>query len=641
MADEAGFAVALTIREQLLRDALRVAYGGGGFPHTLKTADFGGLPGSPPANLDVFLAPPSVACHQNNTMTVTLELWGQLEVTIGGVDEAAQIHGQLAVDLVPAFIIVLVDVRQADGSTKQVPFLKMDAARTTVAVSPVSGWDFNVIAAPGFSADANTYLRSAAFVERLPQAVGLAIGSGLVPMPSTEADFLGKLASAVTARAETCVRQGAILVGLNVDDPENPIVGDADRLRDFAQDNQLAAAMNKKAVPILLQDVQTALADGVSKNGATLDGPVTISADLGRFTVSGSASNSEGSASFSFSILPTLFAYRPGKNFTYVPKPRHVNQRSWPALGFTVSDINVDVDSSWWVDVGAGLLELFNPMVIPALIATLENKSESIAGEIQAQAADAFAPAARVRRVPAAGPGGATVRIELAQFNITADGTYTGIKVTPEPLPGMLIGPVSIPADYRGAELNYSLRLPFGTSLDDPQLRIRWAVIDPSTGNVLASDDGPAQGRDKIPFPFSPEALLPGSSALLVTVRVYRALGPTITDLLNDGITLEIGGPLAPGTFIRWSYQVANPQIFFDEQRQDWVYTKDAQVKRHSRLHRTDAKHCRFYDKQSRYGGQAETFDQLPFPVRDITLNRYQLCDYCFFGGPDKLRAAL
>ena len=58
-------------------------------------------------------------------------------------------------------------------------------------------------------------------------------------------------------------------------------------------------------------------------------------------------------------------------------------------------------------------------------------------------------------------------------------------------------------------------------------------------------------------------------------------------------------------------------------------------------LHRTDAKHCQFYDKQSRYGGQAQQLEQLPFPVRDIALNRYQLCDYCFFGGPDKLRAAL
>ena len=376
MTDSGGFAVALTIREELLRDALLVAYGGGDFPHTLNTGA-GGLPGSPQAGLDVFLAPPAVACHQNNTMTVTLELWGQLGATVNGLAETAQIHGRLAVDLVPAFLIVMVGVPQPDGSTKQVPFLKMDAGRTTLTVSPVTGWDFTVIAAPDFSADADAYLRSAAFIERLQQAISQAVVSGMVPMPSIEADFLGKMATAVNSRAESRVRQGSILVGLNMNNP--PIVGDADRLQDFAQDNQLAAVVAAPAVPILLQDVRAALADGVSKRGGSLDGPVTISADLGRFRVAGEASNSYGTASFSFSIVPTLVAFRPGKVFTYVLKPRHVNSRSWSALGFTVSDIAVDVDAYWFVDMGAEILEAVNVMVIPALVATMQDRSEEIA----------------------------------------------------------------------------------------------------------------------------------------------------------------------------------------------------------------------------------------------------------------------
>jgi hypothetical protein len=77
-----------------------------------------------------------------------------------------------------------------------------------------------------------------------------------------------------------------------------------------------------------------------------------------------------------------------------------------------------------------------------------------------------------------------------------------------------------------------------------------------------------------------------------------------------------------------------HPQIFFSKPLQQWVYNGEAEVKRHSRIHRTDAKHCAFYDKQSKWGPQAQTFDQLSFPIRHIALNRYQLCDYCFFGGP-------
>ena len=36
MADDAGFAVALTIREHLINDALLLAYAGTGFPRSLS-----------------------------------------------------------------------------------------------------------------------------------------------------------------------------------------------------------------------------------------------------------------------------------------------------------------------------------------------------------------------------------------------------------------------------------------------------------------------------------------------------------------------------------------------------------------------------------------------------------------------------
>jgi len=47
MADDAGFAVALTIREQLLKDALLIAYSSNDFPRKLNTEKLPGglLPG--------------------------------------------------------------------------------------------------------------------------------------------------------------------------------------------------------------------------------------------------------------------------------------------------------------------------------------------------------------------------------------------------------------------------------------------------------------------------------------------------------------------------------------------------------------------------------------------------------------------
>ena len=635
MADDAGFAVAITIREHLLNDALRVAYAGSGFPRTLATAALGGLPGGPPdSNLDVFLGPPAVACHANNTLTITLEMWGQLTVTMNGVDEAAEIDGRLAVDITPAFGIV--SITSPDGTKTN--HLEMDPSGSTVSVSPATGWDFTVISQTGFTPDADGYLRSVAFVGRLQEAIRLAISAGLVSLPSIDVSFLGSIANAVDMKAESRIRQGVILIGLNVDsDPDNPIIGNIDALVDFAQDNGIAAVTSAQAVPVLLRDVQAKLVEGASKQGATLHVPVSIVPDSGRFLISGSASNSDGTANFSFSIIPTLFAFRPGKVFTYMPRPLHVNRRSWPALGFTAADVYVDVDPAGWVVVLTELLSNINPL-IPQIV---QSMIDSIASEFKAEVRNAnlFTPIPRVQRLPPSGPGGASVRIELAQYEITPDGTYAGIKVTPEPLPGVLIGPVSIPADLRSSKLGYSVRMPLGVAADDPQLRIRWTVIDPGSGTVLQSDDGFAAGREA--FAFAPDALLPGTSHLRVAVRVYRALGPSIIDFLNDGISLTITGPLAPGTFVRWRYEVKNMQVQFDGQANDWVYTGDLVVKRHSRLHRTDARHCSFFDAQSRYTGEVDVLDELPFPVEDIELNRYQLCDYCFFGGPAGLRAAL
>jgi hypothetical protein len=31
----------------------------------------------------------------------------------------------------------------------------------------------------------------------------------------------------------------------------------------------------------------------------------------------------------------------------------------------------------------------------------------------------------------------------------------------------------------------------------------------------------------------------------------------------------------------------------------------------------------------------------LPFPVADLDAHRYELCDYCFYGGPAGLRSTI
>ena len=117
-------------------------------------------------------------------------------------------------------------------------------------------------------------------------------------------------------------------------------------------------------------------------------------------------------------------------------------------------------------------------------------------------------------------------------------------------------------------------------------------------------------------------------------------LGPFTTDQLNETINLDVGPHLPPGAFIRWRYDVKNPQVKYNDAAEQWSYTGDAVVQRWSKFHRTD-KPCKNANHRSRFIYNDEVLDDVPFPIHDINRNRYRLCDYCFFGGPASTIAQL
>jgi hypothetical protein len=91
---------------------------------------------------------------------------------------------------------------------------------------------------------------------------------------------------------------------------------------------------------------------------------------------------------------------------------------------------------------------------------------------------------------------------------------------------------------------------------------------------------------------------------------------------------------------VRWSYEDRTPQLQFDPQIRTWYYTGDKQIKRHSNWHRTD-KPCQNTFKRSKWQTNQQIRNSLPFALAELPLHRYELCDYCFYGGPGGLRPAL
>ena len=304
-----------------------------------------------------------------------------------------------------------------------------------------------------------------------------------------------------------------------------------------------------------------------------------------------------------------------------------VKARTWAALSFRAIEPSVDIDRASWVvfvEVLAGIISLGGfAVVIEAFISEL---AASIGSDITSANVTKGGPIPLVRR--SADP---VVRTAIEAFDIHADGVFVGITSQLKMKPALLSGMKKVPRNFADRPLRYDVRLPFGTLPDDPFLKIRWTAIDIESGSVLVNEDDVAFNR--LTFRFNPGSFGVQSNRFAVVCRVYRTLGPFITDLLNETLKLDIGPPIQPGAFVRWRYDVKNPQISLDLQTDEYSYVGDAVARRWSKFHRTD-KPCNMALEQSRYTYEREVRDDLPFPIHDMVGNRYRLCDYCFFGGP-------
>jgi hypothetical protein len=341
-----------------------------------------------------------------------------------------------------------------------------------------------------------------------------------------------------------------------------------------------------------------------------------------------------GAANFSLAAVPRMTYGRPG---AFIPLPKHtmvVKGRSWLALSFVPAESQVDIDRSDWVvlvETIGGVATL--GFLLFATEAFISQIVRNITGGIASSDLNTAGVTPRVRRF-----GNPPTRFKIEQFEIKTSGVFIGISSRLEAPDGKLGGIRSIPRNFMGRNVRYEVRLPFEALESDPFLRIRWTVVDLDSGSVLLNADDVARGRRR--FEFNPAALGAQVSRFAVTCRVFRVLGPFTTELLNETIRLEIGPHLPAGAFVRWRYDVKNPQIKYDQAAEHWSYTGDRVVQRWSKFHRAD-KPCKNATHRSRYTYSDEVLDDLPFPIVDMDGNRYRLCDYCFFGGPASTIAKL
>ena len=94
MPDHAGFAAAITVREQVLRTALQSGYANGSdagkkFTEDLSDSALGMEP-------DLFLGRPDLNCEgSTNLLVATMPMWGTVKVTQSGVEHLVQMVGEM------------------------------------------------------------------------------------------------------------------------------------------------------------------------------------------------------------------------------------------------------------------------------------------------------------------------------------------------------------------------------------------------------------------------------------------------------------------------------------------------------------------------------------------------------------------
>lgn len=611
MPDYAGYAAAVTIRDRVFNDAFLSAYHAGQTSHALAKS-FQQLP-SPSGSLNLFLSPPRVLLSAADPTHVVMRLggWGTIGLRVSPFPapyESRSVQWQADLLVAP----------RAD-SIGTIVFLSAKKAEYSLV-----DWQFDVLSGTAFSAMAQAYLNGAAFRDQMQTWLRDLVGDLLFPI--VDFSYLGPFTgSAFTTIAVKAV-SNALLLGFDMDDGVFATAGDPAQLDDFAGTDDVAVVVNPAAIQPLMSSAREQVQAEVEQYDATLES-LSITCEEGQFRVTGRASMTGGAANFSLAAVPLMTHTRPGAFIPLAKQTMLVKARTWPALSFVAADTSVDIDRSDWlalVEVIGGVATLgFIPFAVESFISDIVR---NITGGIAGADLNPAGPTPRVRRI-----GDPPTRFKIERFEIHTTGVLIGITSRLEAPGPDLSGLRSLPRNFANRSVRYMVRLPFEALPDDPLLRIRWTVVDLDSGSILLNDDAAALNRSSIEF--VPEALGSQVNRFAVGCRVYRVLGPFMTELLNDTIRLEVGPALAPGSFVRWRYDVKNPQIQLDAATETYSYRGDRVVRRWSKFHRVD-KPCQNAQHRSRYTYSDEVLDDLPFPIDDMNGNRYRLCDYCFFGGP-------
>jgi hypothetical protein len=631
----AGFAASVAIREELLQSFIRILYNAGRFSPSLSVS-------FPTLSANLFMALPElrVSSVGGGHFEIELVSWGPMTVTPpvppGSPPEFRRVKFRATMHVPPTVTLSAGKIKiNFQGAALTLPSFEID---------PYSGG--------AFSAAATAYLNSPEFAAALTQGLRIKFGEIGNSIPEFDARFLGEIATDPSATIASVALDGALAMGIDVAIPPDPDAGlpgvtthgDRTRLVDVTADYHIGTWTNPRAVRVAYRDAETEIRDTVAENGASLD-DFDLRVEEGWIEIAGKASQTGGSVQFSLHAVPQLI--RPGifeewddefgEHFSYSTPDR---QELW----FDPQDVVVDIDRDWWVVVLEGLVGIITlgigALVAEAIIAMIRGNIAHQIGE------DGPARADRDQQFTIPGVTRPPVRLRIETFECHAEGIFAGITIKPQFWYALLEGPSMVGAEeaFVGS-VRFALSLPPDVLISDPELRIAWTVRRTDTNEILVTRDTTAAGGLTLELVNGPIPFLTVQQ-LSLEVRVYRRLGIGATEIFLKQQYLQVVDYVDRShPFVRWQHDASVPRVVVESDGTQTLHGYQI-THRLSKIHRTAIPgRCRMLRSGSRWrlippGSTMpypdEYFDALPFDLSELVEHRRQVCDYCFFGGPDK-----
>jgi hypothetical protein len=625
MAHHAGFALAISLKESAVNRNLLLAH------HAAPASAFNPLLSARTEDekdlqLDCFVGPATIACRAAtpSLLELTVEGWGN--VTIPGLNNTPSFLGDSEVHGV-----------KWRAKFQVTPVLQASGGRLSLVSSAeqfaLVDWHLENFSTRPL--DHSDQLQPAIFRPRVDE-----------PLRTFLAMHLGSLAlTVVTTPAPVRFTEVRVLDGALAAGYDFGTQGAVADLSDFTGDEDLALAVHPDLVqPLLFPTAEADLAELVQTFDAELkhvafkmlDGVVQVKAHLRA---------SHADVDLTLKVAPVLFAERPGGWLSDRKQTMRVRPRRWAILGFEIIDLDTDVDFDNWVvglvygigialgGVGGGVLGYWAFNVVRGLV---QDQADTAVGT---PVEDGQLPAPRLVRTPSARHGDPAIKTKLERFDVHPDGVEMAIRSWNGASLAHIVGPVSLARNLLGESVRFERRLGLYLHPDDKTLIVEWEVRDLNTNALLLTQDHNAP--DPLSLVFAPATLANDVMALAIKSTISRKLSAQTFELDVRTAELHIGAPLPSHPFVRWRYDVKNPQVrFFPPPNGEPKLVAEALHHRWSKIHRID-RPCLNASHRSRYRFEEHAMNVLPFPLTDIEAKRGLLCDYCFFGGPGRDRVML